>query len=249
MDLKRLTASGSVSPSDAASGLRLGDKAPPDRPYLVLNMVSTADGKATIEGRTGAIGNEADRQLFNHLRTQADAVMVGSRTVALERYGRIVRDPALREKRRREGLEPDPLACVVSGRLALTSDVPLLQDRHSRVVIVTSSLGELRECAARVEYLRIEPGTREFAPALRRLRSDHGVRSVLCEGGPTLNSTLLREGLVDELFLSLAPKLVGGARASTIVAGELGLPGTVELDLLSSLEAQGHLFLRYRVRR
>ncbi len=71
---------------------------------------------------------------------------------------------------------------------------------------------------------------------------------MLCEGGPTLNSTLLREGLVDELFLSLAPKLVGGSRGPTIVAGEQGLPGTVELDLLSSLEAQGHLFLRYRVR-
>ena len=249
MDLTRLAASGSITPSEAASELRLGDMAPPDRPYLVLNMVSTADGKATIEGRTGAIGNEADRQLFNHLRTQADAVMAGSRTVAIERYGRIVRDPALRETRRREGLEPDPLACLVSGRLALPGDVPLLQDPHSRVVIVTSSLDELPGCAARVEYLRLEPGTRQLAPALRRLRSDHGVRSVLCEGGPTLNSTLLREGLVDELFLSLAPKLVGGSRGSTIVAGEQGLPGTVELDLLSSLEAQGHLFLRYRVRR
>lgn len=210
-------------------------------------MVSTADGKATIEGRAGPIGNEADRQLFHHLRTQADAVMVGSRTIAIERYGRLVRDPALRDKRRREGLEADPLACVVSGRLDLPSDVPLFHDPHSRVVIVTSSKEELPRSAAAMDYVRLEPGSRRLAPALRRLRTHHGVRSVLCEGGPTLNSALLAEGLVDELFLSLAPKLAGGSLAPTIVAGS-SLPEPTELDMVAALEADGHLFLRYRVR-
>ena len=109
----------STSPAELASGLRLSDKARPDRPYLVLNMVSTLDGKATIDWRTKGLSTELDRELFHHLRTQADAVMVGAGTVRAERYGRMAKSDELRDKREREGLARDPLAVVVSARLDL----------------------------------------------------------------------------------------------------------------------------------
>ena len=113
----------------------------------------------------------------------------------------------LRDKREREGLARDPLAVVVSARLDLPADLPLL---------------------------------------MARLREGHGIRSVLCEGGPTLNSHLLAAGLVDELFLTLNPKLPGGASALTIVAGrELVEPA--ELDPVSVAEGDGDLFTRWRV--
>ena len=82
--------------------------------------------------------------------------------------------------------------------------------------------------------------------ALRALRTEHHVRSILCEGGPTLNAELLRAGLVDELFLSVAPKLTGGTDPLTIVAGA-ALPEPAELDLVWLLEHEGELFLRLRV--
>ena len=66
-----------ISPEELASGLRLHELAPPDRPYLGLNMVSSLDGKATLDWRTKGLSTEVDRRLFHHLRTQADAVMVG----------------------------------------------------------------------------------------------------------------------------------------------------------------------------
>src|SRR2546423_9822015 len=72
---------GEVTAEEATSGMRLGDLAPPERPYLVLNMVSTLDGRIAIDGRSGPIGGEADRELFFGLRTQADAVMVGAGTL------------------------------------------------------------------------------------------------------------------------------------------------------------------------
>jgi riboflavin biosynthesis pyrimidine reductase len=90
------------------------------------------------------------------------------------------------------------------------------------------------------------PGRVDLAAALARLRSDLGVRSVLCEGGPHLNAELLRAGLVDELFLSLAPKLLGGADALTIVAGA-ALPEPLGLTPVWLLEHEGELFLRLRV--
>ena len=67
-------------------------------------MVSTLDGKATIDWRTQGLSTEVDRQLFHHLRTQADAVMVGAGTVREERYGRMTKNDELREKRVAEGL-------------------------------------------------------------------------------------------------------------------------------------------------
>ena len=95
-------------------GLRLGDRAPAGRPYLALNMVSTLDGKATIEWRTKGLSTELDRRLFHHLRTQVDAVMIGAGTARVERYGRIAKSEELRAKRVSEGLAPEPLAIIAS---------------------------------------------------------------------------------------------------------------------------------------
>jgi riboflavin-specific deaminase-like protein len=232
-----------TSPQELASGLRLGDKAPPDRPYLALNMVSSLDGKATIDWRTKGLSTELDRQLFHHLRTQGDAVMVGAGTVRIERYGRMAKSNELRDKRESEGLARDPLAVVVSARLDLPADLPLLNEPEQRVVIATGSDAELPGLGDQVEYARIGD---DLPLLMARLREDHGVRSVLCEGGPTLNSHLFAAGLVDELFLTLNPKIAGGAAALTIVAGrELVEPA--ELELISVAEGDGDLFTRWRV--
>ncbi|HEV3095287.1 MAG TPA: dihydrofolate reductase family protein [Solirubrobacteraceae bacterium] len=188
------------------------------RPYVALNMISTADGRATLSGRSGTIGGEADKQLFHGLRTVVDAVMAGAGTVRTEGYRRLVRDPAARETRRRRGLSEEPLACVVSGRLALGEQIPLLADPEARVAILTASQDSLpAACRARIEYVRCAlaagaagGGQLDLAAAMRELRGRFGVRTLLCEGGPHLNAHLLATGLVDELFLSLAPTLAGG---------------------------------------
>jgi riboflavin-specific deaminase-like protein len=233
-----------ISPDQLASGLRLGDRAPDDRPYTAVNMVATLDGKATIDWRTRGISTDLDRELFHHLRTQADAVMVGAGTVRAERYGRITKTPELAEKRAAEGVRPVALAVVVSGRLDLPEDLPLLNDPEQPVVIATASDAVLPGVGEQVTYERVAD---DLPLLMARLRSDHGVRSVLCEGGPTLNSFLLAAGLLDELLLTLNPKLLGGAAALTIVAGrEVVEPA--ELELVSLAEGAGELFTRWRIR-
>jgi riboflavin-specific deaminase-like protein len=236
---------GDTSPEAMASGLRLGERAPAERPYLVLNMVSTLDGKATLDWRTKGLSTELDRRLFHQLRTQVDALMIGAGTARVERYGRITKSDELRQRRVREGLAGDPLAVIVSSRLDLPADLPLLQTPDQEVVIATSSDAVLQGTTARIDYLR----TGDDLPLLMaRLREERGVQSVLCEGGPTLNSHLLAADVVDELFLTLNPKLSGGAAALTIVAGrELVEPR--ELTLVSVAEGGGDLFTRWRIAR
>jgi riboflavin-specific deaminase-like protein len=231
-----------TSPEELATGLRLRELAPATRPYLGLNMVSSLDGKATLDWRTKGLSSDVDRRLFHHLRTQADAVMVGAGTAREERYGRITKNDELREKRVNEGLVPEALAVVVSGKLDLPPDLPLLNSPDQRVVIATGSEDELPGVTGDVEYARVGD---DLPRLMAYLHEHHGVRSVLCEGGPTLNSFLFAADVVDELFLTLNPKILGGASALTIVAGrELVEP--LEPALVSIAEADGELYTRCR---
>jgi riboflavin-specific deaminase-like protein len=231
-----------VTPEELASRLELRELAPPGRPYLGINMVSSLDGKATLDWRTKGLSTEVDRRLFHHLRTQADAVMVGAGTAREERYGRMTKNDELRQKRSNEGLVPDALAVIVSGTLDLPPDLPLLNEPEQRVVIATASDAELPGTTGDVEYARTGD---DLPRLLAYLHDEHGVRSVLCEGGPTLNSFLFAAGIVDELFLTLNPKVLSGASALTIVAGrELVEPA--EATLVSVAEHDGELFTRWR---
>jgi len=260
LTLKRLLPAGAPATADEiVADFRLDGLAasgPPDRPYVVLNMVSTADGHATLDGRSGPISDSADRALFHALRTAVDAVMAGAATVRVERYGRIIPDASRRARRVERGLSAEPLACIVSGRLALDTEIPLLAEPAAKVAILTSSAASLPASAAEVHYIRAaRDGQLDLTAALAELRARFDVRTLLCEGGPHLNAQLLGAGLVDELFLSLSPLLAGGdldgnpahPEALRILAGpELSPP--VALELRGVLEHDSGLFLRYSVR-
>ena len=226
------------------------------RPYVLLNVVSTLDGRATLSGRSGAISGAADRAMFHGLRTVVDGVMAGAGTVRTERYGPLIRDPDDRRVRVGRGLSEQPLACVVSASMSLAVDIPLLADPGSRVAIITSSPDSLAGASAQIEYIRARgAGTHDheldLGAALTELQERLHVRTLLCEGGPHLNSGLLAADLVNELFLSLAPKLAGdpahGEPLLRIIAGTSFEP-PLELGLISALESESQLFLRYRIK-
>jgi riboflavin biosynthesis pyrimidine reductase len=215
---------------DRAEGLSAADVASAvpgaardDRPFLLVNMIATADGRATIAGRTGPIANRADYELFHALRTRVDAVMVGAETVRVESYGAM-----------------DPIAVLVTRGARVPADVGLLRTESNRVVVLTPSAdAELPPTAAEVSYLRAP-----LAEGVRRLRTELGLASVLCEGGPRLLGDLLDAGLVDELHLVIAAKLAGGRDPVTIVNGDR-LDPSADLELRSLHESGGYLFLRY----
>jgi riboflavin-specific deaminase-like protein len=225
-----------------AAQLDFKEMAFPDRPYVILNFATTLDGRAAVGGKSGPIGSLVDTEMLLRLRTRVDAVMVGAGTMRAERYGRIVPDPELRAYRERTLLSHDPLAVIVSNRLELPWDAGLFTDGGGRVVVFTASDREVPESATRVMVIRHPEGV-DLGVALEWLLRERGIRSVLCEGGPTLHGRLREGGFADELFLTIAPKLAGG-EAPRILEG--ALPEVAELELAWLLAHEGELFGRYR---
>lgn len=230
---------------DQIYDLDLISGAPAGRPYLVTNFAVTIDGRATLHGRSGAIGSDTDTELLVCLRTRVDAVMIGAGTMRAERYGRPVADPGKRGRRERRGLSQDPLLVIVSGRLDIPWDAPVFGDRGARVLIFTTSDAAPPETVAEVRVVRHD-GKVDLPVALAYLRSERGVRALLCEGGPRLHAQLIDQGLVDELFVTHAPKLAGGD-GPTLAVGLPELERPLEVTWL--LDQDGEVYARYRVPR
>jgi len=228
---------GDLEGAEAVAGLA-------GREVLAVNMVCSADGRAAFGGVTAPLSDPADRELFHLLRAQADAILVGTGTLRTERYGRMIKDERRRAERAAAGLASEPIAVTLTRTLDLPYDIPLFQEPEARLIVYTSSDREPEPCAAQLELVRLD----ELLPpaVLADLRARHGVRCVLCEGGPTLNGPLFAAGIVDELFLTISPALVGGRHPLTILEGELEV--ALALDLVQALEHDSTLLLRYRVR-
>ena len=208
-------------------------------------MISTSDGRATLDGRTARISSETDRALFHSLRTQVDAVMVGTGTIAIERYGPLARRPEVRRHRAALGLPEAPLCVTMSRSMELPVDAPLFQDPGTHVVVLTNSDREPPPSRCRLTIERLPGEDLDLVAAAATLRGRHGVRAMLLEGGPTVLAAMVNAGLVDELFLSISPLLVGGDEPSLLEGFALDPPR--RLGLVSVLEEESYLFLRYRI--
>jgi riboflavin biosynthesis pyrimidine reductase len=215
----------STTVSEQLETYRPWEEAREERPLVGMNFAATVDGRATIDGRSGPIGSKTDTEMLVGLRTRFEAVMIGAGTMRVERYGPM-----------------EPLMVLVSGRLDLPWDAPLFAEADEEVVIFTASEAEPPETAATVEVVRHE-GAVNLREALRYLRQERSIRALLSEGGPHLHAQMQADGLVDDLFLTIAPKLAGGG-APRIVEGSLAGVATMELAWL--LEEDGELFARYR---
>jgi riboflavin-specific deaminase-like protein len=234
--------SGPTTVGEQLDGYRPWEAVHEERPFLAVNFATTLDGRATIGGVSGPIGSETDTAMLAGLRTRFDAVMIGAGTMRAERYGRLAAKPETRERRQQLGLPPEPLMVLISGRLDLPWEAPLFTD-GGQVLIFTASEAEPPPTETSVEVVRHEGGI-DLTAAMAHLGREHGVRALLCEGGPRLHAQLQAAGLVDELFLTIAPKLNGGEGPPSLIEGEL--PAIVDLELAWLLEQDGELFARYR---
>jgi riboflavin biosynthesis pyrimidine reductase len=236
-----LTVAQTLDAHAALRDWRADGATPGPRPRIAINMITSVDARVTKDGRSGGLSGEADRELFHALRAQADAVMAGANTARIERYGAIIRDPATRERRRAAGLRPQPYAILATRSGRIDPSLPLLADPDTHVIVVGPRQSNLPPRAARVDYI----ASATLDGAFTELHDRFGVDLVLCEGGPTLCGALFTAGLVDELFLTITPRLLGGSPGPTFIDSP-PLEAETALTLLQLLRSGDELFARYR---
>jgi 2,5-diamino-6-(ribosylamino)-4(3H)-pyrimidinone 5'-phosphate reductase len=222
----------------------------PSRPYVIVNVAASADGKIDTRDRRGAaISSERDRERVDALRASVDGVMVGSRTLHDEDPRLTVKSAGLRAARIERGLPENPAKIGVASHLDLAHDGRFLTSGPARLILCVPRGRVDSSLAARgVEF--VEVGDRRvdlvvMMATLERL----GMRRVLVEGGGTLNFELLRLKLVDEVQLYVAPLIFGGATAPTPADGD-GVCRKLAITLATpcvEVWPDGGVVLRYKV--
>lgn len=208
-------------------------------------FVSSVDGAASVDGRSGGLGNVTDREIFAVLRGLADAVLIGAGTARAERYGPVEPSPLWAEQR--VGRPPTPPVAIVSRSLAFDLTGPLFTAAppQARTIVLTceaASEARIRD-VRRVADVIVAGGEQvEPAVALDGL-AERGLRRVSCEGGPRLLAGIAAAGCLDELCLTLSPVLLGGDAPRITHGGALA--SRLDLELAAVLEDEGYLFLRY----
>jgi riboflavin biosynthesis pyrimidine reductase len=227
------------------NGAAANAAASPGRGHLRANMVASADGAGTLNGRSGGLSGPADKMIFTVLRSLADLVFVGAGTARAEHYRPVQRDEIWLQLRPESS--PLPPVAVITGTLDFTGCEQLLTvpPGPSQTIVITTAAAPADRKAALAPYTRlIEAGDkrvdmRTAVDALRGL----GYRSILTEGGPPLIGELIAAGLIDELCLTMSPMLAAGS-AGRIVSGP---PARQRLSLAHVLLDDDFLLCRYLV--
>jgi len=221
---------------------------PAGRPWLMVNMIASADGAIAVDGTSAALGNPADEAVFSAVRACPDWIVAAAGTVRAERYGLPRPGAAARRARRSAGRGDRPRLAVVSASLDLDLDLPLFADQRAGddLPVILTGRDAAAEAADRLEPVAevvrlasVRPQPEEIVAELDR----RGAEVVLSEGGPSFNAQLADAGVIDELCLSIAPLVAGGASPRIVHGSRRAVPLDLAIDHL--LEASGTLFVRY----
>ena len=218
------------------------------RRWLRANMVASADGAASLEGKSEGISGEADKRIFGILRAVADVVLVGANTVRVEGYRPTRVREQYRELRAAAGQSPAAAIAVVSRSLDLDFGTPLFTEPAVPTIILTCEDADPARVEAAsgagADVIAAGVGQVDLGLAADRL-AERGMGRILCEGGPHLLAQIAMAGRLDELCMTISPVLAGGPAQRILNGPELtrGLP----LILHTLLTEDGFLFARYLI--
>lgn len=193
-------------------------------PRVSINVAITADGKLAPDSRNFVpFSSQRDQQSMMELRSRADAVMSGARTVDL---GKVDLGPGGRKYERQRierGLARFNLRVIASGSASVDPNAHIFKTRFSPILLLTTEAApksRLKKLAPLVDDIFLSPGpTIDFRTAFAWLRSRWEVRSLLCEGGGEVNAPIIRAGLVDLFYVTICPVIFGGRSAPTLADG------------------------------
>ena len=206
------------------------------------NMVMSLDGASAVDGKVRPLSSPDDLALLRLLRALADVVLVGAGTVRAEGYGRFRLEPELDELRAELGVPGHPALAIVTGSLDLRPDAPVFADTSITPLLVTTATAASRRTTEGWNAETVVAGEdRVDVTELLDILRSRGLRRVLCEGGPQLLSQLVTADQLDELCLTLSPRLVGPQPLPSTWTGT----AVRNLRLVHELTRDDFLYLRY----
>lgn len=240
--LSPLPAAHDLSDDDLAALYRDGAD---DLPWVRINFVSSVDGAATHQGLSGDLSDDADKRVFAVLRRLCDVVVVGAGTVRAEGYSAMRVDAASERWRTEHGLSAHPVFAIVSASLDLDVASPIFQDAPVRPIVLTTerSRADLRDALSEVADVVVCGRDRVEPEALVRVLNERGLGRIHCEGGPHLFGDLIASALLDELCITISPRLEAGV--STRISAGASPIAPVGLRLAHTLLFGDTLLLRY----
>lgn len=207
------------------AGLLAESLHPMMRPRVLVNFAMTADGKTSTAKLTPAnFTSKHDKRRLLEIRSLGDALLVGRNTVQTDNMSMGLPADDLRKARLERGQSEYPLRVVVSNSGELSSRLNIFNHRFSPIVVYsTTRMNQANQefLETRVDLHLTEGETVDLPEVLSDLFQNYGVRTLVCEGGPTLARGLAETGAIDELFLTIAPFIVGGAEAPGVL-GQAG---------------------------
>jgi riboflavin-specific deaminase-like protein len=227
---------------------------PPPRPFVTANFAVTWDGRiSTRRGTPANFSSPQDKRRLVEIRARCDAVLASAKTIAADNMTMGLPDADLRAARQARSQSAYPVRVLLTNSGRIDPGLRIFEKTFSPIVIFSTTRMPSRVQSALAEradlWLHDASGV-NLPHMLATLRAEYGVKRLVCEGGAQIFRALLTAGLIDELHLTLAPRIFGGQKSPTLtgVAGEF-LPKSADLRLRSMEVAGGECFLRYRVAR
>ncbi|MDA8271103.1 MAG: dihydrofolate reductase family protein [Actinomycetota bacterium] len=220
-----------------AEAYPIPSQVPDQRPWTRANFATTPNGVIKIAGKSGGVSGPPDREVFNFLRANCDAILVGASTARVEAYS-MPKPSSTRATA--------PLLIIVTNSFDISDNSSFLDEATSPLIVTNSNTAE----AKRSKIARLSPRATvvafgkdsvDFPGLFAHLRSE-GVRTLLFEGGPATFSQLLRQGLIDELCLTISPRIGNGTPTGF---ANIADASPIEMTLSSHFEIQSYLFCRY----
>ena len=220
------------------------------KPYVILNAAMTLDGKIATETGSSNISGKEDLIRVHELRKEVDAIMVGINTV-------IADDPRLTVHKIESKKEDNPIRVVVDGKGRIPIESRITNDDAPTIIAVSDDYKSDLTASDKYQVLKNKGVDFFFAgekqvdlAKLMNYLYEKGVKTLMLEGGSTLNFSMIKDGLIDEIRICVAPMVVGGVNAISLFGGDgfMTMDESVKLELVDSFSCGKDLVLKYKVK-
>jgi len=220
------------------------------KPFVFINCAMSLDGKiSTIERKQVRISSDEDLRRVDELRAESDAILVGMNTIVIDDPKLTIKSERLRRERLKRGLPENPIKIGIGNVNGMKLNSDFLN--YGKIIVFTTENSD----PEKIERLRKKADVHVLGKdrvnlnKMLRILAEMGVKKLMIEGGGTVNFELLKEGLVDEIYVTVAPRIFGGINAPTLVDGEgFKLNEAIDLKLLGTENLHDLLVLRYEIK-